>query len=50
MNALAETGKCRRENQMPVFAQELGNPSPAPASMPGAMDENEGKRRFHFWN
>jgi hypothetical protein len=42
MNAFAETGKCRRENQMPVFAQELGNPSPAPASMPGAMDENEG--------
>ena len=37
MNAFAETGKCRRENQIPVFAQEVGNPSPAPASMPGAM-------------
>src|SRR6516162_7944606 len=33
MNAFAETGKCRRKNQMPVFAQEVGNPSPAPASL-----------------
>src|SRR6516162_10441421 len=25
MNAFAETGKCRRKNQMPVLAQEVGN-------------------------
>jgi hypothetical protein len=40
MRALAESGAGGREDAMTRGAKALGDTIPAPAAMPGAMDEN----------
>src|SRR5262249_8215279 len=45
MRTLAEAGQRRRERIMTSRAQPVGNPLPAPAAVPRAVDEDEGR---HF--
>ena len=44
----AETGEGRREHSVARRAQPLGDDAPAPATMPGAVDEDEGVAHLCF--
>ena len=41
MRALAEPGQRRRENRVAAAAQPVGDPLPAPAAVPGPVNEDE---------
>ena len=43
MRALAKTRECRGEDPMAVGGQEIGDSAPAPAAVPGAMHQHEGR-------
>src|ERR1700730_2649913 len=45
MLALAEPGLCRREHLMAGRAQPVRDPAPAPAAVPGAVNQHECLRR-----
>ncbi len=45
VRALAEAGERRREHAPAAGFQPVGDEAPAPAAVPGAVDEDEGRGR-----